>query len=57
MADLKRLDSGYWLYRRNREQWCQWPTDREPVIDDAFGDDPSETVRQAIAARKEADHG
>ena len=34
---VKLLESGYWHVRWNDNQWLQWPSWREPTLEDGFG--------------------
>lgn len=52
---LVRLTSGYWLFRRNDNQWAQWPCGRGCTPADCFGWDAEETTRLANQ-RIEAEH-
>jgi len=52
MSYIKKLSSGYWHYRPNREQFVQWPRHRAPCLDDCFprGWATEQLVRDAESA-------
>jgi len=47
---LELLDTGYWCFRLNHNQFAQWPKDEECLDANCFGWDQSRTARRANAA-------
>lgn len=48
---IRRLSTGYWLVRWNRNLFIQWPCSRPARMEDGFGWITEAHVRAANAAR------